>query len=1047
MIAWFARNDLAANLLMVAVALLGAWSLFNAIRVEIFPATDPRMVQVSVPLRGATPEDAELGLALRIEEALEGLEGIERLTSRSFEGGATVAVEVAAGYDPRALLDDVKTRVDAINIFPADTEKPVISLAQQSVDVISVVVAGPFSEQEIRLHAERVRDDLLGIDGISQVSLEGVRRYEIAIEASQDRLREFELNLADIAEAVRANSVDISAGNVRTLGGNVLLRSKGQAYRRSDFEAIVVKTNPDGSIVRVADVAEVRDGFKEDAITTIFNGQRAALIEVQRVGRESALEVSEKVRAYIAARRAALPVGMTLTGWDDDAQQLENRLGLLGSSALQGAILVVALLALFLRPQVAVWVFIGIPVTFLGAFTAMAIQDVSLNLMSTFGFIMVLGVVVDDAIVTGESVYRRLERGESGIEAAVGGARDIAVPVTFGALTTIAAFAPMLLIGGRFGAFMGPVAAVVLSVLLFSLVECRLVLPAHLKRVAANPPQSGDDRFSNRFARWQRAFADGFERGVQRHCRPAIEFLTLHRYPTLAAFLGALFVVIAVVASGWTRFVFLPQVEGETISAELVMPVGTGFSVTDRQVARMLESAEALRAHYIDPATGRSIVKHVLATTGADEGPHFGEVEIELLGPESRSLQVRTSEVAGRWRRLIGPVPGAESLTFDVDFFSAGNPIEVQLSGQSLAVLAEAAEAVKAQLASFPGVFGISDSLSDGKEELRIDLTPQGHVLGLTRGAVARQISHAFKGFEAQRIQRGRDDIRVLVRLPADERADYATLDELLIHTPAGEQVPLSHVATFSPGRGPQQITRIDRLRTVTIVADVDKANTDVTQIRRSLRDDLDELLAAHPGLAYSFEGEAGEQREAFDVLGSIIGVVLFVMYCMLALPLKSYWQPLIVMSVIPFGVIGAVAGHWLTGYALSGLSVMGFLALTGVVVNDSLVLMHAWNEQRRRGIGDREAALNACLFRFRPIALTSLTTFVGLLPLLLETSTTAQLIIPMAVSLGFGILFATVVTLVLVPVNLLIVQDVARLAQRIWPRRAGSEAEPGAAA
>ena len=1043
MIAWFARNDVAANLLMIAVTLLGAWSLLHAITVEIFPPVDPRIVRVSVSLRDATPEDAELGLAVRVEEALEGIEGVRRLTSHSVEGGATVAVEVAEGYDPRVLLDEVKTRVDAVDTFPVDAESPVIGLAKRTFEVIEVVVAGPFPEAEIRRYAERVREDLLGIDGISEVSLGEVRRYEIAIEAAQDRLREHDLTLTDIAQAIRSSSVDISAGNVRALGGNVLLRSKGQAYRRSDFEAIVVKTNAGGSIVRVADVAEVRDGFEEDAVKTTFDGNRAALVEVRRAGGESALRISEKVRAYVAGQPGALPAGMTLTWWDDEAEQLESRLGVLGTSAVQGAILVIGLLALFLRPMLAAWVFIGIPISFLGAFTVMALLDVSLNLMSTFGFIMVLGVVVDDAIVTGESVYRRLERGESGIEASVGGARDVAVPVTFGALTTMVAFTPMLLVGGRFGAFMGPVAAVVLSVLLFSLVECRLVLPAHLKRMTANRPRT----HGGRLARWQRAFADGFERGVLRCYRPALDFLTFHRYATLAAFAGVLFVVVAVVTSGWTRFVFLPQVEGETITAELVMPAGTRFPVTDRHVTRMLEAASELQAHYIDPATGRSVVKHVLARTGSADGPQFGQVEIELEARESRPVAVETSEVARRWRRSVGPIPGAESLTFDTDFFDSGDPIDVQLSGHSLETLAAAADAIKAHLAAFPAVHGITDSLSDGKEELRIEIEPQGHVLGLTRDDLVSQVGQAFKGFEVQRIQRGRDEVRVLVRLPAAERADFATLDRLLVRTPAGAQVPLSHVAALEPGRGPQRITRVDRRRTVNIVADVDKATTDVTLLRKRLRGDLEKLLARYPGVAWSLEGEAGEQREAFDRLQSIFGIVLFAMYCMLALPLKSYWQPLIVMSVIPFGVIGAVAGHWVTGYALSGLSVMGFLALTGVMVNDSLVLVHALNRQRARGESFREAALNAGVIRFRPIVLTSLTTFCGLMPLLLERSTTAQLIIPMAVSLGFGILFATVVTLVLVPVNLFIARDMALLANRIWRWLAGGTAEPGSTA
>ena len=1040
MIAWFARNNVAANLLMATVLLLGGYSLLYETSVEVFPAFEPDSILVSVRLRGATPEDAELGLAIRIEQALEGLDGIDKVISTSSEGATTVRVEVDDGHDPRVLLDEVKTRVDAIDTFPANARKPVIRLAQFTFGVITVVVSGPYSEEETRLYAERVRDDLLRMDGISQVSLDAVRRYEIAIEASQDRLRRFDLTLAQITAAIRASSIDLSAGNVRTRGGDVLIRSKGQAYRRSNFESIVVKTNPDGSIVRVADVARVRDGFQEDTVKTLFDGNSAALIDVQRVGAESALEISAAVHDYIARQQDSLPSGMQLTYWDDDAQTLKNRLGLLGWSALQGAILVIALLTLFLRPKIAIWVFIGIPISFLGAFTTMAAMGISLNLMSAFGFIVVLGIVVDDAIVTGESVYQRLKSGHSGLEASVQGTLDVAVPVTFGVLTTMVAFLPLAFIEGRFGNITAPIAAVVVSVLVFSLIESKLVLPAHLKGMGGSHERTRE----NRFVAWQRRFADGFERRILTHYRPALGFLTHHRYATLAAFVGVLFLMIALLMSGWTRFTFMPRIEGETISANLTMPTGTQFDVTDRYVTRMLEAALQVQERYTDEATGESIVRHVLASTGSRRfslGSQYGRVEVELIPPEQRSIDIGTGAIAAEWRRLIGPVPGAESLTFRTDIFRTGDPIDVQLSGRTLDSLDAAADAVKAHLATYPTVYEIADSLSDGKEELRIELKPQGHVLGLTRNEVASQVGQAFKGFLVQRVQRGRDEIDVLVRLPPAERADVGTLDEMLIATPAGRRIPLSHVASLTPGRSPLQIRRIDGYRTVNVTAEVEKSETNMTVLNEQLRSHLDELMPLHPGLTYEMEGEAREQRQSFGSLERGGLMVLFGIYCMLALPLKSYTQPLVVMSVIPFGLIGAVAGHWLMGYNLAMVSIMGLLALTGVVVNDSLVLVHAVNRQRQLGNSLQEAVLNAGVIRFRPILLTSLTTFFGLSPLLLEESTTAQMLIPMAISLGFGILFATAITLVLVPVNLLIGNDLASLSRRLWQRASGSGA------
>ena len=1043
MIAWFARNDVAANLLMATVLVCGLYALYNETAVEIFPSPDPDRISVSVVLRGATPEDAELGLAVRIEEALDGLEGIERILSSSREGGTRVDIEVDEDYDPRDLLDEVKSRVDAVNTFPVDAEKPVIRLAQRSFDVINVVISGRQAEDEIRRYAERVRDDLARLPGLSQVALDAVRRYEIAIEVSQDRLRNYGLTLAQVARAIRNSSLDISAGNLRTQGGDVLIRSKGQAYRRSDFEEIVVKTNPDGAIIRVGDLAQVKDGFQEDAVKTVFNGERAALVDVRRTGKESALEISAAVKKYIAEQQSALPVGMKLSYWDDDAQQLKNRLGVLGVSALQGTLLILLLLGLFLRPKVAFWVFIGVPISFLGAFTAMAAFDITLNLMSAFGFIVVLGIVVDDAIVTGESIYRHARQGQTGLEASINGTHAVAIPVTFGVLTTMVAFAPIHFASGILSNFLGPVAAVVTCVLLFSLIESKLVLPAHLKglRHVAGDGEGGA------LSRWQQRFAQRFEELILQRYRPALKVLTTHRYATLAAFAGLLFVMASLIASGWTRFTFSPRVESETATATLTMPVGTKLEVTDGHIVRMLEAAQALQEKHRDPATGESVVRHVLASTGSiwgASGPHYGRVQIEMTPPEKRPVDVSTRQIVAEWRRLVGLVPGAEALSFRAEFFRMGDPINIQLSGNSLADLSEAAERIKARLRNYPGVHEIADSLSDGKQELRIELTQQGHVLGLTRNAIVSQVGQAFKGFEAQRIQRGRDDIRVLVRLPPEERGNYSTLDEMLISTPSGQAVPLGHVASLTPGKGPERIRRVDRFRTINVTAEVDKRNTNMTLLQGEVESQAKDLVAEYPGMTYRMEGEARAQRESFAGLQSGVLVVLFVIYCMLALPLKSYLQPLVVMSVIPFGLIGAVAGHWLMGYTLSMLSVMGLMALTGVVINDSLVLVDAVNKQVRSGRPLTEAVLDAGVLRFRPIMLTSLTTFFGLTPLLLEKSTTAQYLIPMAISLGFGILFATAITLILVPANILIAEDLKRRLGRLLGRPAAQAATSG---
>lgn len=625
MISWFARNSVVANLLMITIIISGVIALKDGIKLEIFPSSDPDTVSVSVPLRGATPEDVELGVAIRIEEAVQDLEGVEEVRSTSVEGSTRVRIEIDSDYDARVLLDDIKSRVDAINTFPADTEKPIISLSVRSFAVISVVVAGDYSEDEIRIYAERARDDLLRINGITPVSLGSVRRYEIAIEAPADRLREFGVTLEDLSRAIRASSVDLSAGNVRTEGGDVLIRSKGQAYRRVDFETIVVKTNSDGSIVRVSDIAQVLDGFEEESLRTRFNGKHAAFVNVSRVGGQSAIEISASVKKYVAEKRDSMPVGMELDYWDDDSERLKDRLGIMTSSAVQGGVLVILLLSLFLRPAIAFWVFLGIPISFLGAFATMYVFDISLNLMSAFGFIIVLGIVVDDAIVTGENVYSRLRAGDSGVSAAIQGTREVAVPVTFGILTTIAAFMPLAFIDGRLGQIFAPIPVVVIPVLIFSLIESKLVLPAHLKHIKLHE----HDHKASGFQAWQSRFADGFEAFILKYYKPVLQFTLRNRYSTVAAFTGVLIVMIMLITSGWTKFTAFPSLGGDSATATLTMPVGTPFEVSSRHAEKMVAAANELQAKYTDPDSGQSMITNILSSIGSSgrsNGSHLARV-------------------------------------------------------------------------------------------------------------------------------------------------------------------------------------------------------------------------------------------------------------------------------------------------------------------------------------------------------------------------------------------------------------------------------------
>lgn len=1025
MIAWFARNHVAANLLLITILIAGLFSLTNRIPLEVFPSFATDRINVNVSLRGATPEDVEKSISIRIEEAIQDLEGVKQIASRSQEGTSAVNIEVDSGYDPREMLADIKSRVDEINTFPVDAEKPVVSLATRKREVIAVTIASIYSEKETREYAEKVRDDLLKIPAITQVELEGVRDYEISIEVPLDKLRQYDLSIAEISSAISASSTDISAGNLKTQGGDILLLSKGQAYRKDEFEKIAIKTNVDGSILRLSDIAIIKDDFEETPVRTRFNGKQAAFIDVYRIGQQSAIEVADAVRTYINDQQSALPVGVELSFWDDDSQVVKNRISTLTTSALQGGILVLALLSLFLRPSIAFWVFIGIPVSFMGAFIMMPVFGITLNVISLFGFILVLGIVVDDAIVTGENIYTHLQTAESGEMAAIRGTQEVATPVTFGVLTTIAAFLPLAFIEGARGAIFAQIPVIVIPVLIFSLIESKFVLPSHLKNLKLR----SDTVKQSKFSQLQQAFADGFERAIIRFYQPLLKRAINNKATTLVGFVSVFLVILALIMSGWTKFIFFPRIPSETVRVTLTLPAGTPFEVTNKYVIKMAEKADVLKQKYMEPSTNKSVILNILASTGGRGGTsNKGSVRFEITPPESRELAITSRELVREWRNLIGPIPGAESITFRAEIGRSSDPIHVQFKASSLDTLKEVTDKVKVHLASYPTVFDISDSLSNGKEELKIELTEQGKALGLTRVNISMQVRNSFFGSQVQRIQRGRDDVRVMVRLPLDERRTVADLEDILVATPNGGSVPLSHVAKLIPGKSPSTISRIDRYRTANVSADVEKSNTNMTVLQADLKKYLDELMVQYPGVSHSLEGEAKEQRESFGSLAWALLFVFFIIYALLAIPFKSYIQPIIVMSIIPFGMIGAVIGHWIMGMELTIMSLLGMLALIGVVVNDSLVLVDFINKKCSEGGELMEAVLTAGAARFRPVMLTSLTTFIGLMPLLFEQSTQAQFLIPMAVSLGFGILFATFITLILVPVNYLIVERLKAL-------------------
>ncbi len=1039
-LAWFAGNHVAANILMVSILAAGVLSLAHVV-IEVFPEFDSDVITVRVPYRGASPAEAEEGVCVRVEEAIASIEGIKRIRSSAQENLGTVTVELEEDADNRKVLDEVKAAVDRIETFPAETEKPVVAEGETRRRVITVVLHGRVPEKTLKALSERVRDELTAIEGISQVETAGVRNYEISIEVSEEALRRYGLSFDQVANAVGQSSLDLPGGAVKTRGGEILLRTKGQLYRGREFEDIVVVTRPDGTRVTLADVATVVDGFEDTDTTTRFDGRRAALIQVFRVGNEGALAVARATKTYIEELESRLPAGVSVDTWDDDSIILKQRIGLLLRNARLGLLLVFACLALFLDLRLAFWTTMGMLISFLGGLWLMPYFDVTINMISLFAFIVVLGIVVDDAIVVGENIFNYLEAGMKPLDAAIIGVREMAMPVTFAIVTTIAAFAPLLFVSGNMGKIMRQIPIVVIAVLLMSLIEALLILPAHLsgeKTLFQRIPR----RLMEPIERVQGLVQKGLQWWINVPYKESLRLALEWRYLTASLAVVVLLMSVSIVVGGFLKFSLMPRVDADNMIAALTMPQGTPAEQTEAALARIEAAAEQIAREHDEkqPEGSPSVVRHISTTIGQQpslsrRGPmgpsvsggdssHLGEVNVELLGSESRNIS--SAALVSRWREIVGEVPGSVSLTFQSNLFSAGDAISVQLAHRDFRTLLAAVERLKGIIATYPGTKDVADSFLPGKKELKLALTPEGRAVGLTLADLARQVRAGFYGQEVQRIQRGRDDIRVMVRYPEDQRRSLGDIEGMRVRLPDGSEVPFPTVATVEEGRGYAVINRTDRRRVVTVSADVEEAQANANEINRDLRSKvLPQMAHDFPGLSFDFEGEQREQRESLGSLRLNFFVAQLAIFALLAIPFRSYSQPLIIMSAIPFGLVGAVFGHLIMGLDLTMLSMFGMVALTGVVVNDSLILVDLVNRMREGGSSVDQAISEAGVRRFRPILLTTATTFLGLTPMIFETSMQARFLIPMAVSLGYGIVFATAITLILVPVLYRILEDI----------------------
>jgi multidrug efflux pump subunit AcrB len=1020
-IAWMVRNKVTPNLVML-ILLLGGLFCASRIRQEVFPEFDLDIVTVMVPYPGSSPEEVEQGIVLAVEEAIRGLEGIKEVTAVATEGRGMVTAELLEGADQQKIYQDIKQEIDRITTFPEEAERPEVNLVIRRREVVTMQLYGDVSEWVLRELAEQVRDSLLLEAGITQVELEGARNYEVQVLIDQEALRTYGLTLQGIAQTIRRTAVELPGGHIETRGGEILLRVMERRDWAQEFGAIPIVTSPDGSVLTVADIGQVKDDFQDVDVWATFNGKRAVGIAVYRIGDQTPIGVSDATMAAMSRIEAQLPPGVDWSVTNDRADIYRQRLHLLLKNACMGLTLVLVLLGLFLEFKLAIWVTMGIPVSFMGAFLFLPQMDVTINMISMFAFIIALGIVVDDAIVVGENIYEYRSSGMGHIRAAVLGTRDVAVPVSFSIITNIIAFFPLFFIPGVIGKIWKVIPLVVITVFSISWIESMYVLPSHLAHVR--------QRRSSWIARYlhdrQQAFSRQYQKFIEGVFAPFLDLCIRFREITVAVGFAVFIVVLSYVFSGRMGMILMPRVESDYAAVTAMLPFGSPRQKVEAVSDVLVRAAEEVVAEN----GGERLSRGVFAEIDEDE------VDIRMYLTQPKVRPISTARATELWRNKVGPLPGLESMRFESDRGGPGSgaALTIELSHRDIDVLDRASAALAETLSDFSNVKDIDDGYTPGKQQLNFRIRPEGQSLGLTAQEIAQQVRSAFYGAEALRQQRGRNEIRVRVKLPEIQRQSEHNIEQLLIRTPSGKDVPLKEVASRYRGRSYTAINRRNGRRTVTVTANVEPID-ETSQVMTTLKQEvLPQLRKDYPGLSYGWEGRQADMSESMSSLYGGFAVALVAIYAMLAIPFRSYIQPVIVMVAIPFGIVGAILGHMLMGYSLSIMSMMGIVALSGVVVNDSLVLIDFANGLRIKD--DKLTAFDAIhaagVRRFRPIMLTTLTTFGGLAPMIFETSRQARFMIPMALSLGYGILFATGVTLVLVPCLYMLLDDALRRLQTL---------------
>lgn len=1024
-IAWFARNPVAANLLMIFILVGGILSAFS-IRKQMFPQFENNWLSIQAVYPGAAPQEVEEGITIKVEESMEGLEGIKRLITYSNRGVSQTWIEVEEKYNPQEVLDEVKMQVDSISSFPLGMERPIVRYDKFEQEVMWLALSGSLSQSELKELGNTLHDEMLALPGVNLVNFNSGLNYEIGIEVSPDKLREYGLSFRDIANAVSAFSANMSAGQIRSENGYISMRVENQAYRGNEFENLPLLTLSDGAQVKLGDVATVIDGFEEGLQYSKYNGKNSLIYEVRASKDQDITKVASVIKTYIAARQSKLPADVELEPLIDLTYYLNGRLNMMIENMMWGGLLVMLMLALFLRVRLAFWVMMGLPVSFLGAFLfmPMGMLDVTINLASLFAFILVLGIVVDDAIVVGESVHSEIEKHGHSLDNVVRGVKRVAIPATFGVLTTVAAFLPQTLATGPAAAFSKAIGGVIILCLIFSLIESKLILPAHLAAMKDKPSNP-----KNPFHRLRELLDGGLKNFIENLYRPFIERCIHYRYTVITGFLTILIVSAGLFAGGFIKFVANPKIQHDFPEISIEMNLSSSESAT-LETARKIEALILNVDKQIEAQYGQTMIRDLSVSL---RGRTNANIMAILVEPDKRPID--TFALSAMWREQMPQLPGIKTLNIRDSIMNGGRDdgdISFRLEGKDKAQLKEVAEKLKAKLNTMSGVGDVNDSMQSATDEVQLELKPLAYSMGLTLADVASQVNFSYYGLEAQRILRDGEEIKVMVRYPKESRNSIGDINDVRIMTPAGAEVPLAEVANVKLVDGVSRIRRENAKRTVNVWASVDTNQAQPFEIANEIKDQyLPELLQDYPGVTSDVTGRIQEEMDSVAEQIRDFALSMMIIFALLAIPLRSYSQPILIMSVIPFGVVGAVFGHMVMGMTMSSLSFFGIIAVAGVVVNDSLVMVDFVNKARETGATIKEAVIEAGCRRFRAILLTSLTTFIGLIPIITETSLQAQIVIPMAVSLAFGVLFATVITLILIPCQYVVLEDIKALKKK----------------